>query len=154
MGRFSEPADRHHLNYSLPMNRFFPILRGVGVIALLLLGMIVLDIVLYQSSPFGGYELLFEEVVGGFWFFLRENLPAMSCDAGTWGPGLGAFLLATIVAHRFLKAWAARTNRHWSFATTFCLALIVPVLFVIAFIIPGVLLQWEILRQHHWIEIR
>lgn len=129
-------------------------LRGSGVIALLLLGFGLLWVLLQITSPFGGYDLLLLRFVAGFWFFLSENLNAMSSDAGTWGPGLGAFLLVTVFAHRFLARWASRTNRHWSFATTFCLALIVPVLFVIAFIVPGVLLQWEILRQVHWIEIR
>lgn len=136
------------------MNRFFPTLRGLGAIALLLLGFCLLLVLLQITSPFGGYDLLVLHFGAGFWFFLRENLPAMSSDAGTWGPGLGAFLLATVLVHHFLAAWAARTNRHWSFATSFCLVLIVPVLFVIAFIVPGVLSQWEILRQVHWIEIR
>ncbi len=29
-----------------------------------------------------------------------------------------------------------------------------PVMFVISFIVPGVLLQWETLRQVVWIEVR
>jgi hypothetical protein len=124
------------------------------VIVLLLFGFGLSLVLLHIVSPFGGYDLLLLHFGAGFGFFLRENLPAMSSDAGTWGPGLGAFLLATIFAHRFLAAWAARTNRHWNLATTSCLALTIPVLFVIAFIIPGVLLQWEILRQVPWIEIR
>lgn len=116
------------------MNRF---------IALLVL-VFGLSFVLSQFNlPFD----LLVHLVAGFWFFLSENLTALSSDAGTWVPGLGAFLLATVFSHRFLAAWAARTSRHWSFATTFCVALIVPVLFVIAFLIPGVLVQWEILRQ-------
>ena len=135
------------------MNRLFQILRDVAGIALLLMGVGLLLVILQIVSPYGGYDLLLFQFVTGFWFFLRENLPAMSFDAGTWGPGIGAFLLATILAHRFLTAWAVRTNRHWSFATTFCLALTVPVLFVISFIVPGVLLQWEILRQVPWIDI-
>lgn len=136
------------------MIRSFPILRGVGVIALVWLGLGLLWVLLGVLSPFGGYDLLLIHCGAGFWFFLSENLPAMSSDVGTWGPGLGAFLLATVFSHRFLDRWASRTNRQWSFATTLCLMLVVPVLFVIAFIVPGVLLQWEILRQVHWIEIR
>lgn len=133
------------------MSHLRQFLRFLGVIALICVGLIVMVNLLYMLSPFGGYDLLFGELIGGFWFFLRENLPAMSFDAGTWGPGLGAFLLAMIGAHRFLTAWAARTNRHWSFATTFCLLLAVPVMFVISFIVPGVLLQWELLRQGIWL---
>jgi hypothetical protein len=143
-----------HLNRRKPMNRFSTLARGLCVLVLLLLGFGILLLLMEFWFPFGGYDLLLLHFGAGFWFFLSENLPAMSSDAGMWGPGLGAFLLATAFVHRFLAAWAARTSRHWSFATTFCLALIVPVLFVIAFIVPGVLLQWEILRQAHWIEIR
>jgi hypothetical protein len=126
-------------------------MRFLGVITLICVSLLVILNLLYMFSPFGGFDLLFQELLQGFWFFLRENLPKMSFDAGTWGPGLGAFLLAMIVAHRFLGAWAAGTNRHWSLATTFCLLLAVPVMFVIAFIIPGVLLQWEMLRQEIWL---
>lgn len=129
-------------------------LRSLCVVTLLLLGFGLLLALLQIISPYGGYDLLLFHFGAGFWFFLSENLPAMSPDAGTWGPGLGAFLLATAFAHRFLARWASRTNRPWSFTTTFSLALIVPILFVIAFIVPGVLLQWEILRQVHWIEVR
>ena len=133
------------------MSHLAPILRFLGVIALICAGVFVTANLLNLFSPFGGYDLLLLEFMGGFWFFLRENLPAISFDAGTWGPGLGAFLLAMFVAHRFLAAWAATTNRHWSFATTFCLLLTVPVMFIISFIIPGVLLQWEMLRQVIWL---
>ncbi|MES2921715.1 MAG: hypothetical protein V4819_09215 [Verrucomicrobiota bacterium] len=135
------------------MNPFKQLMRIVGVIVLICLGLFLAISFLYALSPFGGYDLLFVEFIGGFWFFLRDNLPAMSFDAGTWGPGLGAFLLAVVFAHRFLKAWAARTNRYWSFATSFSLALVVPVLFVISFIVPGVLVQWEMLRQVVWLEV-
>ena len=50
----------------------------------------------------------------------------MSFDAGTFGPGLRASVLA----------------------------LILPVLFVISFIVPGVLVLWEMLRQEVWQEVR
>lgn len=128
-------------------------MRIVGVIALIYLGLILSDMFLNLSSPRGGYDLIIERIAGGFWFFIRDNVPAMSFDAGTWGPGLGTFLVAIIFSHRFLKAWAARANRYWSFGTTFCLALVLPTLFVISFIVPGVLLHWEMLRQVVWIEV-
>lgn len=105
-------------------------------------------------SPFGGLDLIYERFIFGFWFFLRDSLPAISWDAGTWGPGLAAFLLAALLVHRPAAAWAARSGRHWSVASTMCLALAVPVLFVVAFIVPGVLLQWEMLRQTPWVDIR
>lgn len=134
------------------MKLFKYLLQLVALIVLIVFGFFVIMTLFYIVAPFGGYDLLFFEFIGGFWFFLRENLTAMSWDAGTWGPALGAFLLATLLAHRFLSAWAVRTNRHWSFATSLCVALVVPVLFVVAFIIPGVLLQWEMLRQVPWLD--
>ena len=99
-----------------------------------------------------GYRDAALHLTVGFYFFLRENLPAISSDAGTWGPGLGAFLTAVLVSHFYLRAWAAKRNRRWSFGTTFCLLLIVPVLFVISFLVPGVLLQAGLLRDVPWFE--
>lgn len=135
------------------MSHLKQFMRIVGVIALICLGLALSDMFLHLSSPFGGYDLIFERFIGGFWFFLRDSLPAISFDAGTWGPGVAALLLAMIFAHRFFAAWAVRTNRYWSCATSFCLVLVVPVLFVISFIVPGVLLQWEMLRQVVWLEV-
>jgi hypothetical protein len=90
----------------------------------------------------------------GFIPFLDENFSRISWNAATWGPGLGAFVIATLFMHRYLSRWAERTGRQWSFLTSFCLAMIVPVLFVISFIVPGVLLQWDALRETVWINIR
>ena len=129
-------------------------MRVVVIIVFIYVSLFVAINFLYMLSPFGGYDLLFVELIGGFWFFLRDNLPAMSFDAGTWGPGLAAFLLMITIAHRILKSWAAKTNRYWSVGSSFCVALLVPVIFVISFIVPGVLLQWEMLRQVVWIEVR
>jgi hypothetical protein len=67
---------------------------------------------------------------------------------------LGAFLIAVVFLHRWLSRWASRTGRPWSFATSFCLVSLVPVLFVISFIVPGVIVQWEMLRETAWIEVR
>jgi hypothetical protein len=124
------------------------------VIAMICVVLFLLELLLSMFSPFGGYDLLVGRLITGFWFFFRDNVPAISWDAGTWGPGLGAFLLALAFAHHFFKSLAARTNRYWSFASSFCLVLAIPVLFVIAFIVPGVLLQWEILRHVPWIDVR
>lgn len=136
------------------MNVIWKAIRFIGVIAISGFGLSITASLFYALSPFGGHDLLLVEFISGFYFFLQENLPAISWDAGTWGPGVGAFLLAMVVAHRFLRAWCDKTNRHWSFASTFCLMLLLPVLFTISFIVPGVLLQWEFLRQIPWIEVR
>jgi hypothetical protein len=131
------------------------LLRVLAIIAMSGVSLIVATGLLLAYAPYSReFLLLVGRLIGGFWFFLCENFPAISWDAGTWGPGVGAFLLALALAHPFLKPWAARTNRHWSFASSFCLLLTVPVMFVVAFIIPGVLLQWEILRHTPWIDLR
>jgi hypothetical protein len=91
-------------------------------------------------------------LVAGFYFFLRENIPAISGDAATWIPGLGAFLLAMAIAHFFLRAWAAKRNRKWSLSTTAALGAVIPVLFATAFIVPGVILQVSTLRDVRWFE--
>ncbi|GAA5129897.1 hypothetical protein JIN84_03950 [Luteolibacter yonseiensis] len=136
------------------MKLFWKAIRFIGTIVLILVGLFVTANLLYVFSPYGGYDLLFLEFVCGFYYFLGENLPAISWDAGTWGPGVGAFLLATVVIHRFLKSWFTRKSRHWSLASTFCVMALLPVSFAISFIVPGVILQWELLRQVHWIEVR
>ncbi len=61
---------------------------------------------------------------------------------------------STVSPFHSLAAFQTHPANHWNFATTFCLALTIPTLSVISFIVPGVLLQWEILRQVPWIEIR
>jgi len=136
------------------MKWFYQMIRAVAFIALGFVALIVLLNVLNMTYPFGGYDLLFERLVTGFWFFMRDNLANLSSDVRTWGPGLGAFLLATALAHRFMARRAARSGRYWSLASSLGVALILPVLFVISFLVPGVLLQWELLRHISWLEIR
>ena len=91
-------------------------------------------------------------LVAGFYFFLRGKIPAISVDAATLIPGLGAFLLALAIAHCFLRSWASKHNRNWSFSTTVCCGLLLPVLFAIAFIVPGVIFQVNALREVRWFE--
>ncbi len=119
---------------------------------MLFIGFVALNLAMVSISPFGGYHLLLEEFGKGFWYFLDENVPAISWDAGTWVPGLVAFVLALLMIHRILSRWAAAANRYWSFGSSFCLVLLLPVLFAVSLLVPGVLLQWELLRQTHWIE--
>lgn len=102
---------------------------------------------------YSGHDLILNQFLTGFWRFLAVNVPAISWNASTWGPGLAAFVVATLFLHRWLRRWAARTGRPWSFMTSVCLVLLVPVLFVISFIVPGVLLQWEMLRNTAWVEV-
>ena len=38
--------------------------------------------------------------------------------------------------------------------SSFCVVSLVPVLFVISSLVPGVLLHWEVLREAVWIHVR
>lgn len=137
------------------MNTFQLVLRFfLWVIGIFILAILSLYLLFFFIPPFSGYDLLLGHFLFGFVAFLSNNIPAISWNAATWGPGLGAFLIATLFAHRYLSRWAKRTGRQWSFLTSFCLVMIVPVLFVISFIVPGVLLQWDALRETVWINIR
>jgi hypothetical protein len=132
-----------------PILRF--LLWFIGIYVLLCLLILFVQL---ASPPFSGNDLILGRFLTGFWHFLAANLPAISWNAATWGPGLGAFLIAVVFLHRWLSRWASRTGRPWSFATSFCLVSLVPVLFVISFIVPGVIVQWEMLRETAWIEVR
>lgn len=135
------------------MTLFGVCLRILRISAILALFSLLL-IFVHTSYELDGNGLILERFLTGFWHFLAANLPAISWNAATWGPGLGAFLIAVVFLHRWLSRWASRTGRPWSFATSFCLVSLVPVLFVISFIVPGVIVQWEMLRETAWIEVR
>lgn len=130
------------------MIRWRKIVRMAGVVVtLFVVFLLLLDVGVFGSHFTGGAGLFLTRLPIGFLPFLTHNIPAISLDSGTWGPGIAAYLAAIALGHRFLSRWAERTDRPWSFATTFCLFLLLPVLFAISFIVPGVLLQWELLRQ-------
>lgn len=115
----------------------------------------VLLVLLFMIAMAGGFGVLeiFWRLLTGFASFLRVNLPRISADAGTWGPGLAAFGLALVVGHYFLRGWAKRRNRAWSAGSTLCAGLVLPLLFAISFLVPGVLLQVELLGEMRWFEM-
>jgi len=121
-------------------------------VIVLLVGLILLALLVGLSSSGAGFVDAAFHLVGGFWFFLGEKLPAISSDAGTWGPGLAAWLLALAVGHRFLRDWAGARGFQWRVTTTTCLGMLLPVLFTISFIVPGILLQVDGLRKVRWFE--
>ena len=129
------------------MSNFIFILKVVGSIFLTL---VVLSLMFDPMDP---YHLVFVRFLTGFGHFMARNFPLISWNADQWVPGVGAFLIAWFFIHRWLSRWAKRTNRPWSLMTSFCVVALVPVLFVISFIVPGILLQWEVLRDVHWVEI-
>lgn len=120
------------------------ITRVLAVLVALLVGLIVLAGVSGFIAPF--IDAAFR-LTAGFVFFLRDKLPRMSWNAATWIPGLAAFLAALLLIHRPLKRWAVARGRMWSGTSTFCLGLLLPLLFAISFLIPGAILQVRLLAQ-------
>jgi len=123
------------------------LLRAGGVACVLGLFVVILSVVLQLVWGYGEVVL---RLVAGWFFFLRENLTKLDIDPGIWIPGLLALLIAIFVAHFFLRGWAKRRNRKWSPAGTLALALMVPLFFVISFLVPGVILQVNELAKVKW----
>jgi hypothetical protein len=111
--------------------------------------LLVLSFMIGIARGFGFLEI-FWRLLTGFASFLQVNLPRISSDAGTWGPGLAAFVLALVVGHFFLRGWAEKRSRPWSAGSTLCAGLVLPLLFAISFLVPGVLLQVELLGGMRW----
>lgn len=93
-------------------------------------------------------------LVAGFAFFVRDKLPRISADAGTWGPGLLAFGLALVVLHPFVSGWAKKRNRPWSAGSTLCIGLALPLLFATTFPVLGILLQVGRLAEVKWFGVQ
>lgn len=108
-------------------------IAGFCVLAVLVLLIAMLDLI---SS--GAYLQIYH-LVFGFWFFLRDNLKAASPNADTWVPGVLAFIAALWIAHLYVAKWARRRGVHWTAASTLALGMLLPVLFALAFLVPGVL---------------
>lgn len=127
--------------------------RILGIIGLALKLFIIALAVLLVLAFFGSaaFELIAHSL-GGFVFFLMEKLPRISTDRATWLPGIGAFLLATVLADVMLKKAARNRDRDWNFKTTACLSLLLPVLFAISFIVPGLILQVNSLARIRWFD--
>lgn len=135
------------------MSKSFNPLRALLWLVIILLGSFVLLAVLaglISSGP--GYLEAAFHLIAGSWFFLSERLPIISSDAGTWAPGLAAWVVALAVGHRSLRKWAGAHAGHWRITTTVCLGLLLPVLFVISFIVPGILRQVDGLREVRWFQ--
>lgn len=100
---------------------------------------------------FGGLHVAYH-LTAGWFHFLRENLGRSTTNAATWVPGVVAFFVAVAVGHIFLKGWADRRAREWSAGKTLALSMVLPVCFVISFLIPGVILQGRQLAAVDWVH--
>jgi hypothetical protein len=118
----------------------------LGVVLFCLVGVPLL-LCLFVAGIYSGHSQAALRFLGGFYFFLRENLPRISTNAATWVPGVIAFFLGVAAMHLFFRSWAERKGRLWQLGTSFALASIIPIFFVIAFLVPGVLLQVRVLSS-------
>lgn len=129
--------------------------KGPAAVALVLFGGALLLAFLAFMMLMAGLFTFIEvplHLIFGFFGFLGKNVPRISFNAATWVPGVIAFILAVVMVHRFVGAWARKRERRWTLVSSLALGLVIPVLFVIAFLVPGVLLQVEQLRKTPWTE--
>lgn len=110
------------------------------------LGTIVVFLILIVVTPSVFFGLLFRFATG-FYHFFAANLPVISINTDTLIPGIAAFVIATLAAHRMLAGFHQRRGKSWPFSNTCCLAALLPVLFIIAFLVPGVILQLQLLAS-------
>lgn len=115
----------------------------------ILFGLFVLLFLLALGTQFGGTQVLFE-LIGGFVFFLKAKVPLISPNPATWVPGVAALVLAAVGIHLFLRPWAVKRGKRWPVGNSLALAAVIPVLFVIAFLVPGILLQVQGLSGTRW----
>jgi hypothetical protein len=81
----------------------------------------------------------------GFHHFLATNLREISVNADILIPGIAAFGIATLALHGMSAACCRKRGKPWPFSNTCCLAALLPVLFIIAHLVPGVILQIQLL---------
>lgn len=89
----------------------------------------------------------------GFYHFLAANLPRISANADTLVPGIAAYVIATLAAHRMIAGFYQRRGKTWPFSNTCCFAALLPVLFIIAFLVPGVILHLKLLAAESWFGV-
>jgi hypothetical protein len=125
--------------------------KGFCLILIAFIGLLVLDIIGLGAGIEASFEIIWH-LATGFFRFLQTNLRKISSDAGTWGPGLACFLLAIVVIHWFGAMWARRRNRTWRISNAIAFGMLLPLLFVISFLVPGAMLQIGSLRQGNWFQ--
>lgn len=119
------------------------IVRGIlmAMLLFLLLG------ILFVFPLGGAFLALMFRLVAGPVNFLSRNLPAISVNADVWVPGVVAFLIAVGVSHGLALRCAAKRGKRWPVSATVALAAVMPLLFAIAFLVPGILLHGRMLMD-------
>ncbi len=86
------------------------------------------------------YHFLF-----GFVCFLERNLGRMNFNADTLVPGCIAYGLVVLLLHWKMRRLCRKCGRAWSFGSSFLVVLLLPAVFGISFLVPGVMLQLQAL---------
>lgn len=84
------------------------------------------------------FHLLF-----GFVYFLERNLGRMNFNADTLVPGCIAYGLVVLLLHWKMRQLCQKRGRAWSIYSSFLVGLLLPALFGISFLIPGVILHLQ-----------
>lgn len=140
-----------HLQLHRPHMNNQKLLRPVAI-ALVMLGAAIASLLAFTFLIHTGFDEVILRLLGGFYFFLKENVSRISSNTDTWVPGIGAFFLALVISHRILRSFLSSRNQSWSIIQTICLGAFLPILFIIAFIVPGMLLQMKSLTGITWFE--
>ncbi|MES2474672.1 MAG: hypothetical protein V4640_02745 [Verrucomicrobiota bacterium] len=88
------------------------------------------------------FHLLF-----GFLFFLGRNIGQMNFNADLFVPGFGAYLIFVCILHFLMRRRCREKQRIWSIRSSCAVALMLPALFGISFLIPGVILLLQELAK-------
>ena len=81
----------------------------------------------------------------GFVWFLERNLGRMNFNADTLVPGCFAYGLVILLLHWKLRRLCRKRGRAWSFCSSILVGLLLPAVFGISLIVPGVMLQLQAL---------
>ena len=81
----------------------------------------------------------------GFVWFLERNLGRMNFNADTLVPGCFAYGLVILLLHWKLRRLCRKRGRAWSFHSSILVGLLLPAVFGISLIVPGVMLQLQAL---------
>ena len=87
-------------------------------------------------------EALFH-LVFGFVYFLERNVGRMNFNADTLVPGCIAYGLVILLLHWTLRRLCRKRGRAWNLYSSFLVGLLLPAVFGISLLIPGVMLQLQ-----------
>jgi hypothetical protein len=93
------------------------------------------------------FQLLYH-LFCGFIFFLGRNLARMNFNADTLVPGLAAYGLCVIALHILMKRVCRVREKPWSFLGSCIVSLLLPALFAISVLVPGVIFQIQQLLKN------